>query len=126
MKHEVIVIKGEEYKLRLRSVDQIAVNKKLGKSLLEVVAEMQESDNPLQAFDLEVLLVILAHSLKAHHKELKEKDVYELYDAYVDEGHNMFDLFQVIMKVLSVSGVLPDMEVVMEQPQEEVKGNLED
>lgn len=126
MKHEVIVIKGEEYKLRLRSVDQIAVNKKLGKSLLEVVAEMQESDNPLQAFDLEVLLVILAHSLKAHHKELKDKDVYELYDAYVDEGHNMFDLFQVIMKVLSVSGVLPDMEVVMEQPQEEVKGNLED
>ena len=117
MNYEVITIKGEEYKLRLRAVDQIAVNKKLGKSLLEVVAEMQEVENPIHAFDLEVLLVILAHSLKAHHKDIKEKDVYDLYDAYVDEGNNMFELFQVIMKVLSVSGVLPDMETVMEQQQ---------
>lgn len=125
MNYEVITIKGEEYKLRLRAVDQIAVNKKLGKSLLEVVAEMQEVENPIHAFDLEVLLVILAHSLKAHHKDIKEKDVFDLYDAYVDEGNNMFELFQVIMKVLSVSGVLPDISAVMEQPQE-VKGNLED
>ena len=125
MNYEVITIKGEEYKLRFRAVDQIAVTKKLGKSLLEVVAQMQELENPIQAFDLEVLLIILAHSLKAYHKDIKEKDVFDLYDAYVDEGNNMFELFQVIMKVLSVSGVLPDIEAIKEQ-QEEAKGNVED
>lgn len=115
MKHEVMNIKGVEYKLRLRAVDQIAVTKKLGKSLLEVVSEMNEADNALAAFDLEVLLTIFAFSLKANHKDLKEKDVYDLYDEYVDEGNSMFDLFQVIMKVLSISGVFPDEQAIQEQ-----------
>ena len=118
MNHEVIIIKGEEYKLRLRAVDQIAISKKLGKSLLEFVADMQDAENSLKAFDLEGLLTILLFSMKANHKDIKEKDIYDLYDAYVDEGHNMFDLFQVVMSVLSVSGVLPNAEMLkqVEQP----------
>ena len=43
MNYEVITIKGEEYKLRLGSVHQIALEKKLGKPIFMVIAEMQES-----------------------------------------------------------------------------------
>lgn len=115
MNYEVIEIKGKEYKLRLRAIDQISLKNKLGKSLLEVVSSMQESDNPLEAFDLELLIIILTYALKAHHKEVKEKEVYDLFDQYVDEGNTMFDLFQVIMKVFAVSGVLPDVTGLMNE-----------
>ena len=117
MNYEVINIKGEEYKLRLGSVHQIALEKKLGKPILMVIAEMQESGKELESFYLETVLTIFAALLKKHHKEIKEKDVFDLYDDFVDEGGDAILLFTHVVQALLVSGVIPK-EATMAQLQQ--------
>ena len=99
----IIEIKGQEYKLRLRTVDIVQVEKKLGHSLMDVFMGMQDDRIP----QLRELLAILHASMAAYNHGITEAKFYDLYDAYIEEGHTMFDLIPLVLELLQNGGIIP-------------------
>lgn len=54
------------------------------------------------------MLTVIHASLQALEHGYTEDAVYRLYDEYVEEGHNMYDLIPVIIDVFKVSGIFSD------------------
>lgn len=101
--YTVIEIKGKEYKLKLRTVDVVKVEKKLGHSLMDVFMGMQDEKIP----QLGELLAILHASMAAYNHGINEMAFYSLYDEYIEDGHNMFDLIPIILELLQNGGIIP-------------------
>lgn len=108
-----IIIKGQEYKLKLRTVDVVQLEKKLGHSLMDVFMGMQDEKIP----QLRELLAIMHASMAAFNHGINEAKFYELYDSYIEEGHNMFDLIPIILELLQNGGIIPK-DVAPEEPVE--------
>ena len=91
------------YKLRLTTMSVVQLERALGY-------------NPLQMFmgiDSDVLpkfsdmIKVLHQMLQAYEHGISEADVYEIYDAYVADGHSMWDLIPVLIEVFQEAGFLP-------------------
>ena len=98
-----IIIKGEEYKLRLRTVDVIQVERKIGHNLMDMFMGIQEEKLP----KLGDLLAVIHASMAAYNHGITEAKLFELYDAYIEEGHSMFDLVPLVLELLQNGGVIP-------------------
>lgn len=98
-----IIIKGQEYKLKLRTIDVVQLEKRLGHSLMDVFMGMQDEKIP----QLRELLAIVHASMAAFNHGINEAKFYELYDSYVEEGHNMFDLIPIVLELLQNGGIIP-------------------
>ena len=92
-----LVIGGETYRLRLTSSAIVAVEKKLGGSLFTKLENIKENM-------VETLVTILWGAMQPLQQGISMEKTYELYDAYIDEGHTLEDLFQVVMEVFEASG----------------------
>ena len=99
----IIEIRGKEYKLKLRTVDIVRLEKKLGHSLMDMFMGMQDDRIP----QLGELLAIVHASMAAYNHGITENAFYDLYDAYVDEGHNMFDLIPIVLELMQNGGIIP-------------------
>ena len=104
----IIEIRGKEYKLKLRTVDIVRLEKKLGHSLMDMFMGMQDDRIP----QLGELLAIVHASMAAYNHGITENAFYDLYDAYVDEGHSMFDLIPIVLELMQNSGIIPKDEVI--------------
>ena len=91
------------YKLRLTTKGIVSLERKLGY-------------NPLQMFmgiDSDVLpkfsdmIKVLHQMLQTYEHGITEDDAYEIYDAYVADGHSMWDLIPVLIEVFQEAGFLP-------------------
>ena len=91
-------------KLRLTSRAVVELEKKLGCNPVDVFMRINEGNLPKQS---DVVMVLHA-ALQALEHGYTEAAAHALYDEYVDEGHNLFDLVPVIMDTFKVSGLLPD------------------
>lgn len=98
-----IIIKGQEYKLRLRTVDVIQVEKKLGHNLMDMFMGIQDEKLP----QLRELLAVVHASMAAYNHGITEAMFYNLYDEYLEEGHTMFDLVPIVLELLQNGGVIP-------------------
>ena len=98
-----IIIKGEEYKLRLRTVDVIQVERRLGHNLMDMFMGIQDEKLP----QLGELLAVVHAAMAAYNHGISESKFYELYDAYIEEGHTMFDLVPIVLELLQNGGVIP-------------------
>lgn len=90
-------------KLRITARASVALEKKLGKNPICIFLDDKSGKIPSQS---EVLAVLHA-SLQALEHGYTEEAVYKLFDEYVDEGHNLYDLVQVIVEVFQDSGIMP-------------------
>jgi hypothetical protein len=103
MKQFVELKVGEkELKLRMKARDIVALEKKLGKSPLNILMEAQEGNLPA----VEDMLIILNASLQQYEHGFNLDAVYDLYDEFVEAGNTMIDLIPIIIDVLSVSGYI--------------------
>ncbi len=107
-----IIINGQEYKLRLRTVDVIQVEKRLGHNLMDMFMGIQDEKLP----QLRELLTIVHASMLAYNHGITEAKLYELYDQWIEEGHTMFDLVPIVLELLQNGGVIP--KDVQEEPVE--------
>lgn len=98
-----ITIKGQEYKLRLRTVDVIQVERRLGHNLMDMFMGIQDEKLP----QLGELLAVVHAAMAAYNHGITESKFYELYDAYIEEGHTMFDLVPLVLELLQNGGVIP-------------------
>lgn len=95
---------GKALRLRLTSRSCVELEKKLGRNPVAVFLDVNSGRLPT----LSDVLAILHACLQPLEHGYTEAAVNALYDEYVDEGHNLFDLVPVIMEVFKTSGLLPD------------------
>lgn len=93
---------GQEYHLRLTTKATVDLEKRLGKSPLEVFAAAANGHFPT----LSDLAATLHAALQPLHHGITEARTYELMDAWFEDGHNMLDLIPVILEVFRHSGLV--------------------
>ena len=93
---------GKEYKLRLSTRAIVALEKTLG-------------CNPLAIFGagdtlptITVMVSILHASLQQYQHSITMNDAYDIFDAYLADGHAMTDFIPVILSIYKESGLIRD------------------
>lgn len=96
---------NKDYKLRLSTKNVIALEKHLG-------------CNPLAIFgngDTIPTITTMVHVLNASLQQLNHgitlADAYDIFDAYLADGHTMTDFIPVIVEVYKASGLIKNNEV---------------
>jgi len=105
MLYYTFTVKDNDYKCRLGAKECVDLEKKLGTNPLNIfmkIAQTQELPS------LEVMITMLHASLQKYNHVTTMETAYDIYDEYVDEGHNLMDLVNVIMEVMKVSGLIPE------------------
>ena len=105
MLYETITINDKDYKARLTARALVDLEKKLGTSPINVFIELSQKENYMP--DLTTLITILHASLQAMEHGITLEKTYELYDAMIDEGKDMGDLLNIIVKIFQSSGLIP-------------------
>lgn len=105
-------IKNETYKLRLNTRSSVALERSLGKSPLSLLMRLDAGELPT----LTDMILILHAMLQPLNHGISLEKTYDLYDAYVEDGHGLFDLLPIIIEVFQESGYLtkPGSEEVSE------------
>lgn len=111
-------IAGKEYKLRLGAQNIADIEKKLGKSVLDVLLSMAPDDmNAGNAESVNIkgmstpkvgeICIILHGAMQKYQHGTTIEQVYDLYDEHIDAGGSYMDFFGIFNDVLEVSGFLP-------------------
>ena len=95
-------INDESYKLRLTTKTSIALEKALGFNPITMLMEIDDGVMP----KLGDCLTMLHSMLQTYHHGFTMEKVYDLFDKYVADGHNMFDLIPVFVEVFEQSGYI--------------------
>lgn len=114
MKYYEFELDGETIKLRLRASDSVAIEKKTGTKLLDL----------LQDYSLSTITLLLQYLRRGEVPNFSQDNAYELYDRLIDNGYTLETiLFDVIYEAMVVSGFLAkeDLESIKVQKEEAKK-----
>lgn len=95
---------GKAYKLRLNTRNIVALEKKLGGNPLSIFGDGSKLPT------IQELVSVLWASLQQYQHGISMDDAFDIFDAYLDDGHIMTDFFNVVIDVYKVSGII-DKEV---------------
>lgn len=110
----------EEYKLKLTTSMITKLEQELKTNLLNVVA----SNSAMPA--LVIMLKITHGAMQKYHHGIKEKDVYDLFDQYIEDGGSQTSfLTDVFLPIYQASGFMSaekamDMSEKLEEAKEEL------
>ena len=90
------------YKLRLTTQGIISLEKALGCNPLQMFMGIDEDILP----KVSDMMVVLHQMLQPYEHGLRMEDVYEIYDAFIEDGHTLWDLVPVIIEVFQEAGFL--------------------
>lgn len=93
---------NKSYKLRLNTRNTIALEKVLG-------------CNPLHIFDttgermpaVTTMVSVLHAALQQYNHGISMNDAYDIFDAYLDDGHSVDEFIYVILDIYRESGLIP-------------------
>lgn len=89
----------EEYKLKLSTAKIAEVEEKLKVGLMDVMGTARTLP------PLKVMLTITHAAMQQFNSGIKERDVYDIFDKYIEEGGSQLDFFaNVFMEIYKVSG----------------------
>lgn len=109
MLYYTLTVKDIDYKLRLNAKACIDLEKKLGENPVNTIINIaNDLANNQTIPSLDPILTILHASMTQYNHSVSMNDMYGIYDNYVDEGHNMYELISVIIEVFKVSGLMPE------------------
>lgn len=95
MKYFEVELNGEVIKFRLTSSDCVEIEKKTGKSILDIIDE----------YSITTIVMFLKYMRRSELPQFSDKDAYELYDKLIDNGYTMERIvFDVVYEALCVSG----------------------
>ena len=103
MKYTTMKIGGKEYKLRLTVLGTVRLEKELGKSPLQVIADGAGGVPPMES-----LIKIIQYSLYEAERDFDFKAVCGLVDEFFEEGNGLDDLITVISEIFKSSGFIKD------------------
>lgn len=93
---------NKAYKLRLNTRNIVELEKKLGCNPMSIFG----TGNRIPA--VTEMVAILHSSLQQYHHGISSNDAYDIFDAYLADGHSMTDFIPVIVDIYKVSGIIGD------------------
>ena len=93
---------NKDYKLRLNTRNVVALEKKLGCNPLAI---FNNSDN---VPTITTMVTILHASLQQYHHGITIDDAFDIFDAWLADGHSTVDFVKVLLEIYKVSGIVPD------------------
>ena len=96
---------NKAYKLRLNTRNIVSLEKALGCNPLAVFG-MRGDVIPT----VEKMVAILHASLQQYNHGITMNDAYDIFDAYLADGHAITDFIMVIVDIYKVSGILKEEE----------------
>lgn len=102
MLYTVLKVQDEEYKLRLTTKTSVQLEKSLGYNPISMLMQIDNGVMPKMGD----ILIMLQAMLSTYHHGYNMDKTYELFDKYVEDGHNMFDLIPVFVEVFQNSGYI--------------------
>jgi len=120
MPYAVWKVADEEYKLKLTTSAIVKLEQEFDTNILNLLAAKGEMPS------LAVMLKITHAAMQKFHHGMKEKDVQELFDKYLDDGGSQTTfLTDVFMPIYQVSGFFSQaMEETMNQKMDEAKEEI--
>ena len=92
---------NKDYKLRLNTRGVVALEKQLGCNPLAIFGNGDTIPT------VTVMVAILHASLQQYNHGISTNDAYDIFDAYLDEGHSSVDFIPVIIDIYRASGIIP-------------------
>ena len=93
---------NKTYKLRLSTRNIVALEKQLGCNPLGIFKD--EDTLPT----VSEMVAVLFNSLQQFNHGISMNDAYDIFDAYLADGHSMTDFIPVILEVYKVSGIIKE------------------
>jgi hypothetical protein len=106
-----LIIGGNSYRLRLNTKASVALEKALGYNAISMFMDIDNGVMP----KLGDILIVLHAMLQPLNHGISMDKVYDLFDKYVDEGHNMYDLIPLFVEVFQESGYMPTAKDIEEE-----------
>lgn len=100
-------IGDKEYKARLNTKSLIQLERKLGRNPINVLAEVGQNGDIMPR--MEPMLEIMRAALP---DDLSMDDMYDLYDAWLEEGKTAIDFVVLVLKICQDSGLIPNEEEI--------------
>lgn len=90
----------KDYKLRLNTRNVVMLEKQLGCNPLAIFGDGTTIPS------VTTMVTILHASLQQHHHGITLNDAYDIFDAYLEDGHTMTEFITVIVEIYKVSGLI--------------------
>lgn len=91
------------YKLRLTTQGSVQLEKELGANPLQIFMGIDEDVLP----KIGDMMLVLYQMLRPYNHGITLTDTYEIFDKYIADGHNVWDLVPVIIDVFKEAGFIP-------------------
>lgn len=91
---------NKDYKLRLSTRNTVALEKQLGCNPLGIFGNGDTIPTITQ------MVNVLYASLQQLNHGISLNDAYDIFDAYLEDGHSATDFIQVILDIYKVSGLI--------------------
>ena len=101
--HTEFTVGNRTYKLRLTTSGVVQLEKKLGYNPLQMFMGIDNDVLP----KLGDMLTVLHQMLQPYNHGITFEETCEIYDAYIEEGHVIWDLMPVFIAAFMDSGFLP-------------------
>ena len=92
---------NKDYKLRLNTRNTVMLEKQLGCNPLAIFGNGDTIPT------ITTMVLVLHASLVQLNHNISLNDAYDIFDAYIADGHSVTDFIQVIVDVYKVSGIIP-------------------
>lgn len=116
--YKLLKVKDNEVKLRLRSRDCVDLERRIGESPLNILMRTSSEEKmPTVGF----IVAVLYSSLQAYEHGYTMDKTYDLYDDYIDDGHDLTDALGLITDVFEVSGFFKKQKTEEEQTIEKIQ-----
>lgn len=93
---------NKAYKLRLNTRNTVALEKQLGCNPLGIFGDGSALPTVSQ------MINVLYASLQQFHHGISLNDAYDIFDAYLDDGHTVTDFIPVILEIYKASGIIKE------------------
>ena len=93
---------NKAYKLRLNTRNTVALEKQLGCNPLGIFGDGSALPTVSQ------MVNVLYASLQQFNHGISLNDAYDIFDAYLDDGHTVTDFIPVILEIYKVSGIIKE------------------
>lgn len=92
---------NKSYRLRLNTRNVVALEKVIGCNPMAIFGNGDSIPT------ISTMVAILHASLQAYEHGITMADAYDVFDAYLADGHAMTDFIPVILEIYRASGIIP-------------------
>lgn len=93
---------NKEYKLRLNTRNVVALEKKIGCNPLSIFGDGDTLPTVATMVD------IFHAALQSYQHGITIDSAYDIFDAWLEDGHNTVDFVKVILDIYKASGIVPE------------------